>query len=506
MPTLPHSVWLNVARYLPALLLRDLYAVNHSFFEIAMDCRYRQLIFAYMDLRMVKNLVRLRDPAVAKRVQILHVYPGFLPDPNGAPSLFDQGKPECPVQKRSFLTLLLDIANTFLEQRNSLSRHPKYRMMEALRKPEDVVQILADVLAGLPNVTDYYVTWHGLPAIASSPAPFVVSPLRPNLRKLSLNLSLENVQSLLSPDSDISRLEEFHLCIHSESVYDEHERSYVLQNHLAPAISRFQSTLKTLVISSWEPTDLSPLFQNIDCIPNLDDLSINIPVESCHLGDPAGLNAFLQKHQNSLRCLRLRASQYGGQGIIPASLTSLYDWICKATDSVELPKLRVLDTASSLFPIEASLLCVQRFSGTLTSLSITGVYQSYDCVAETLTHLSNSPAGEEPLKLRLGPVLLSPQLVDLIAARIPNLHQLELLVRKIVPIDADAASSPTNNSKSSKSKQIDGFIFAMESRRYPTWRLHQLSLVTDILPDRDHYEAALGKAFFGSIPSLHCFT
>ncbi|RXW13887.1 hypothetical protein EST38_g11967 [Candolleomyces aberdarensis] len=358
MPSLPHNIWVHVAQYLPALFLRDLITVNRSFFEIAMDCRYRQLILAYMDSRMVKNLVRLRDPAVAKRVQILHIYPGFLPQSNTAYLLFDQPKPECTVSKRSFRTLLSDIANALLEQRAFASRHPKYRMMQSLRKQENVVQIVSDILAGLPNVTDYYVTW----------------------------------------------LEELHLCIHSETVYDDQERAYVLQHYLAPAISRFRSTLKTLVVSSWEPTDLSPLFANIEHIPVLDDLSINIPVEPCHLGDPAGVNGFLKKHQSTLRCLRLRATQYGGRGLAP-DLYSLHEWISEATDNLDLPELRVLDITSNLFLADTSLLCLRRFSRTLTSLTMTGVHRSYEHVVEALDNIlqpsgfSDSPAAKEDSKL-----------------------------------------------------------------------------------------------------------
>ncbi|KAJ2915937.1 hypothetical protein MD484_g4480, partial [Candolleomyces efflorescens] len=452
MPNLPHNIWVHVAQYLPALFLQDLITVNRSFFEIAMDCRYRQLILAYMDSRMVKNLVRLRDPAVAKRVQVLHIYPGFLPQSNSAPLLFDQAKPECMASKRSFRTILTDIANSLLEQRTFPSRHPKYRMMQSLRKQEDVVQVVSDVLAGLPNVTDYYVTWYGLPTVTSSPAPFVASALRPNLRKLSLNLSLENVQSILSSDTQITRLEELHLCIHSETVCNDQERTYILQHHLAPAICRFRSTLKTLVIESWEPTDLSPLFANIERIPVLDDLCINIPVERCHLGDPAGVSGFLKKHQSTLRCLRLRATQYGGRGLAP-DLCSLHEWISEATEKVELPKLRELDISSNLFPTDTSLLCLKRFSRTLTSSTMTGVYRSYEQVVQALDNFlmpesgfSDSPAtkevkGNNLKRLRIGPVSLSPQLVDLIASRIPELRRLELLVRDILPGATDASSS-----------------------------------------------------------------
>ena len=58
--TLPHNVWVNVAQYLPASSLEGLLSVNRCFFDIAMDYRYRQLIFAYLDNKMIRKLLRLR--------------------------------------------------------------------------------------------------------------------------------------------------------------------------------------------------------------------------------------------------------------------------------------------------------------------------------------------------------------------------------------------------------------------------------------------------------------
>jgi hypothetical protein len=194
-------------------------------------------------------------------------------------------------------------------------------------------------------------------------------------------------------------------------------------------------------------------------------LCINIPVERCHLGDPAGVSGFLRKHQSTLRCLRLRATQYGGRGLAP-DLYSLHDWISEATDNVELPELRVLDITSNLFLADTSLLCLKRFSRTLTSLTMTGVYRSYDQVVQALGNFPmpsgfpDSPAAKGESKgnlerLRIGPVSLSPQLVDLIASRIPELHRLELLVRDILPGPTDASSSSVVlNSRTPKSRQI----------------------------------------------------
>lgn len=46
----------------------------------------------------------------------------------------------------------------------------------------------------------------------------------------------------------------------------------------------------------------------------------------------------------------------------------------------------------------------------------------------------------------------------------------------------------------------------MEARRYPDWRLEHLSIVTDILPERNHYQSLLEQTFFECIPALQSYT
>ncbi|KAG2012017.1 hypothetical protein CC2G_012068 [Coprinopsis cinerea AmutBmut pab1-1] len=513
MSTLPHSIWLHVAQYLSPLFLRDLLTVNRTFFELAMDIRYRQLMFAYLDERMVKNLVRLKDPEVAKRVRIVHIDPSFIPLESSAHLCFTPSKPDCVIKHRSLRTILGDIANLLLEQRNS--RHPKYRIMQSLKRRDDIVELLSEVLAGLPNVTDYYVSWTGSAPVGSTtthriPASFLTSPFQPNLRKLSLNISLHNVPSLLTPTSRIpQQLEELHLSLHSEHVGDEKEITHILQHHLAPAVSQLEASLKRLVISAWEPTDLSPLFDNLRHFPALDDLSINIPAQDCHLGDPAGLNGFLSRHQSTLRCLRLRPTQYGGKELNQDSSSSLHEWIKDATAGVNFTKLHVLDMTSSLFPVATSLVCLQRFARTLSSLSLTGAYRSYDDVAEAIqlsTHDSCASGRPGLLQLRIGLVSLCPELIDLIAEKLPNLQRLELLVKDIFPSIVGSRPSSPGDVQVPRRRQIEAFFSEMELRHYSSWKLECLAVLADMLPEKACYETSLEEVFFRCIPSLRSFT
>ena len=311
------------------------------------------------------------------------------------------------------------------------------------------MRILLEVLRGLPNITDYYVTWCGLPYISATAVPFVSTVFQANLRKLSLDLSLENMPNLLGPSFHVQNLEELHLCIHSENIESVVERGEIMRTYLAPAISRHHATLHILIIESWITTDLSPLFLTIDRLPALQNLSIGIPIESIHLGDPYGLTRFLNIHRSNLHSLQLRASQYGGLGLTPNPI-SFGNWVRDAIEGVHLAKLRVLDIRSNLFPVDTSVLCLRQFGRTITSLSLTGCYRSYDDVDEVIDLLV-------PLvSLRIGLLSLSPQLLDLLSAKLLRLSRLELAVRYVLPHTTD---KPRFDKRESQIVSPRSFIF-----------------------------------------------
>ncbi|KAJ3492291.1 hypothetical protein NLJ89_g11255 [Agrocybe chaxingu] len=446
---------------------------------------------------MLRALTRLKDPAVAKRVRILHVYPGFLKD------ALERDKTE-PVLRRSLKYRLADLGNHLLEQR-LFPKHAKSRLIRTLKRTEDVVQIMLEVLSGLPNVTDYYVTWCGLPSISATAVPFLSTVFQSKLRKLSLELSLENVRNLLTPSFEVQNLEELQLTIHSENIESTWERNCIMTKYLAPAISRLNATLHTLTIQSWEPADLSPMFRSITHLPALEHLVVAIPVEPMHLGDPQGLSEFLTAHRTGLRTLRLRATQYGGAGMTP-DLASFDNWIRDAIHNVSLPKLRTLDISSNLFPVVTSVACLAHFSSTITSLSLTGSYRTYEDVEKAVNLVSGTIRDEPLVKLRVGLVSLSPQLIDMISIKLPRLDRLELVVRYVLPHAGDCpVFHPDAPSEGQLTSQIDDFLSKMQERNYAHWQLRHMSVLADSLPFRPQYEAIMEQTFLQCIPSMRTF-
>jgi hypothetical protein len=56
----PAEIWLQIADFMPAHVVADLYAVNSQWFDIAMNARYGQISFAFLNRTMLRNLTRLR--------------------------------------------------------------------------------------------------------------------------------------------------------------------------------------------------------------------------------------------------------------------------------------------------------------------------------------------------------------------------------------------------------------------------------------------------------------
>jgi hypothetical protein len=134
----------------------------------------------------------------------------------------------------------------------------------------------------------------------------------------------------------------------------------------------------------------------------------------------------------------------------------------------EMDALESLEVSSNLIPLETSLYLAQRFGGRVKSLAVLGSVKSQEFVKELLRVLgrsqtripfsqpddvdlatSSSPPNPNDATtlmigtnwnlrtLKLGPVQLSPELLDLLAHNLPNLQHLELIVKHFLPSQDD---------------------------------------------------------------------
>jgi hypothetical protein len=135
--------------------------------------------------------------------------------------------------------------------------------------------------------------------------------------------------------------------------------------------------------------------------------------------------------------------------------------------------LETLQVSSNLVPLETALYLAERFGERVKCLGLLGSVKSFEFVKElmrvlarkqssasdpvdeaepvwqwltptpspTSTSSPNDPSPSCPnlnlRTLKIGPVALSPELIDLLAHNLPNLHHLELIVKHFLPSQDD---------------------------------------------------------------------
>jgi hypothetical protein len=384
----------------------------------------------------------------------------------------------------------------------------KPRLPLKLRTFRDLMQVMIEILSSLPNLRDYHCHWSGLTSAGDRPTPVISSPFKLSLRCIRLEFSLEKFQHMLSchsqplPDS----VQELDLFIRVEHLLDS-DRYDIILLMLAQMISSLHSSLRHLTIQLWEPFNLSLLFAAISHLPLLDKLSLSIPMSFPNMGDPAGLIGFLSSHSTTLRSLSIRASELGGRSLIPNEI-QLGEWMDQTFSKLRLSCITHLDISLYLVPFESALLCVRRFSSTLTSLTLTGSHLAY----EELEQLAASfPSYQGKLQYaRLGPLTLSPQLMDMLSFKFPEIQKLELIVKSVVPFEGDIPLflCPLIRSNDGARDQDEGqfarFVEEMSHRRYPDWSLRHLDVSSHSysrMMDEDEYRGV----FMRCIPSLRTF-
>ncbi|KAJ7789089.1 hypothetical protein B0H14DRAFT_3892070 [Mycena olivaceomarginata] len=496
-PALPSEVWLQIAEYLPPQMVGDLYSVNRQLFDIAMHARYHQVSFAFLNTALCRDLERLRDPVVARRVRTLHIHPYFVKE------VVERSQalaiPACPRQPQPHsLRGKFKRAKGLFRDHKRLARGARTCAFSEFGSPAELIQTVAEVISGLPHVTHYHIAWSGLHSIHDLPVPFLTAAFRPSVLQLTLEISLEKTADLLRHTAALENLEELDLLLRLDHVLPAEAYEQILVDHLAPAINRLHTSLQKLSLRLCEPLDISPLFDSLRFLPVLDHLSLSIPMARPHLGHPSGLGKFLDRHRQSLQHLALRATEFSGDGLMPAE-DPLSEWINDALSFVAGPvKLRSLEASLTLFPVEAAAMVLGRFARTLHTLTLTGRHLPYDRVDELLSAVRRAGAGHLH-SLRLGAVTLSPELIDLLAEKLPGLRQLELLVRDVVGSEGDLPlyyGGPEQDDS-----QIGNFFVEMEQRRYPDWGLRSIALSRSSFPYRLRYAGDYKELFNECIPS-----
>ncbi|KAF9528957.1 hypothetical protein CPB83DRAFT_853505 [Crepidotus variabilis] len=537
--TFPNEIWLHIIDFMPPSQVQRLHTVNATFLHFVMDNKYRQMCFAYLDHRMVRNLARLMDPVVAKLVRVLHIYPDCLME-----VLQDQTIWTVPTQG--------DGPNVTTKSKAALFRLFKANSNGAL------VQAILQVLGCLPNISKCNISWYCSPngfsrfepllyGVGTSLAPFLTSlGASSTLRQLSLNLGMENMKLFINPKVfEVLRLEELDITLHHASWTDS------LAKELGLAINSLQPTLRILTFQTFSrfAAELERFFVTLETLPVIEELRVSIPLEPPHLGDPEAFRSFLKKQRRTLATLRIKSNRTTGSEVdtIPEMFEEsfalwvknvlggpLQDASRAASDPEPIPPLRLpallnLEITSSHFPKRVALVCLQHFHyfGTpgLESVSITGADRTYQDVIDIMNAITQPPSPPhesstqqldvqitrpQPHSLRIGLVNLCPQLIDLLACSLPHLRRLGLVVKYVQPdveewseTHVTAMRRSPSNTEILAAAQLGKFLeLFVETKSYPDWPLQCLSILATSMPSRITNEPTLQAAFLHVIPQL----
>ncbi|ESK93631.1 hypothetical protein Moror_1529 [Moniliophthora roreri MCA 2997] len=492
---LPKDIWVHIASYVSPLQLEDLYSVNSAFFNIAMDQRYQQISFTYLTRKMVRTLERLKDPAVTKRVRIIYIHPHFVKE------VINKEQQISNCSNSSLLSRLGDLAYHVRDQRlfgKPRSRSPLFKF----KTFDSLMHVMVDILGGLPNLEDVHISWSGLPFVGESPIPIISAALVPHLRRLWLDVSLEKLEPMLPHFARLADVEELDLFIRIEHLLDSNRYNVILIKFAQCINYLLRRTLRKLSIQLFEPLDMSPFFSSLGRLPLLESLSLSIPVSSPHLGDPDGLIDFLNLHTLSLRSLSIRATELSGRGFTPID-TDLCEWMNTTFPSIRLLRLSSLEISLNLIPLETALVCVRKFASSLTSLTLTGRHLSFHEVQMVTDAFPEYRHGLE--SLRIGSVTLTPQVLDVLAERLPLLSRLELLVREVLPCEGDFPLYYRYGDRSQDESQVTRFFEEMETRFYPDWRVRHLVLSLSSFPFKLQHDTMYKDLFRHCAPSIQTF-
>ncbi|KDR72899.1 hypothetical protein GALMADRAFT_142611 [Galerina marginata CBS 339.88] len=458
---IPDEIWRIIAGYTLQTGLEPLYmGVNRSFYNYALDMRYREVRWIKLDKPFTQRLQRLQEPLVAKHVQRVYIRAWFIEYLLQRDALIKTNKAKT-LMKRSFTSILSKFQAE--PEKELVLGGGKGRPISGFSSKE-IIDSLITAVKGMTNVIELNFEWRDLP-LNKDTRVFLTSTrtsFDKSLRKLVLRAQIPKFKELLAITNfdNIDELE-FHfdyrtggmkgikekpVKLHFDAESDSEDLptrptqdpdSQDLLNTIIPFINHRQTSLRSLFISSSSSADLAYFYEALPAVSlsSLREFGSRISFNQRSLSDPSGILRILKARAVSLRRVSLSAI-WPEQFIIPMDRASIYkqkrdEWTpindrllshssyLSGLEALELPFLSVVKTIPLL----------RRSSDTLTRLCLTDHYLSKDEVAEVLGVFSHRPYDLQHLHLEVG--LLDLPLLLLLATRSPGLFSLVLIFNSV---------------------------------------------------------------------------
>jgi hypothetical protein len=316
------------------------------------------------------------------------------------------------------------------------------------------------------------------------------------LRSLTLRLTYEGYMYSLKPTLVFPVLEELSIQIAWSPNRPINDGANLMRNLLMPFLNNHHSTLQFLRLgfASFSPlTNISSHLLGMRHLPHMRKLDI---FDVSSKSDDSGLRHILEIQSNSLLELSLN---FGLD-----ARTSRTEWYARAIFHVALPHLESLKLGSGCFlDLGLTAAYVRRLGESLTIVMLDPDRLSF-CEAEIMM---NAFAGRATLRtLYLSVTNLSPELLDLLATKLPGLSFLKLTFRGVCVSESHLQPEQGNREQLVSAYKYSQrptftrqqFCQCMRDRVYPDWKLQHFigsfkgnGRKEDILLE---WEAAIGVA------------
>jgi hypothetical protein len=261
-----------------------------------------------------------------------------------------------------------------------------------------------------------------------------------NLSKLTINVTPAKLRLLLASIGldGLTSLEDLDICL-VYSRFPFYDSQELIEDLLLPFLSSLKGTLRSLSVSVSISLDMTPFFNGLGHFPLLQKLIIIVSITSTTLTDPSTLTRVLDIHKETLQHFTIRRNH--GSNLHTPSDPAYGTWVTKELSTLVLPVLETLEI--SLWPSmpwrSPLTLPIIPQAHRLASLSLLDGVLYNSQVEAILSSLSRSTEGGSCMKsLQLSVRYLHPQLMDLLAAKLPQLKGLDLTFGTLVSsIDAE---------------------------------------------------------------------
>jgi hypothetical protein len=251
-----------------------------------------------------------------------------------------------------------------------------------------------------------------------------------NLTALSLNVPLEELPLVVPSHNTLLQLESFSIVLYNFNFTSEPNE--VISRALLPFLIKLGPTLRSLKLAARENVDISSILANLPHMFYLRNLDISHPFLSLELTSLVGHQLFLEAHQSQLQHLSLDFFRVQSS---PLNITA--DFFNQEWCHVVLPELQCLSFHLCGFTVSceaAAITYLQRQIPSLKSLKVHPLWFSYDQMTSIITGPKST--GYQLKALRTLDVQIrcfSPNILSLLADRIPHLRSLKLAVAVIGP-------------------------------------------------------------------------